>query len=137
MRFVPEDALEAWHLAEALDRWRPIARSAGLPVPNSLLAWGEACRLRARTGQEGPTLDTVHDPGGHSLPMRLLLPLEDAAGALGVSEKMVKRLVAGGDLPSVKVERRRLVHVDDLTAYAERLRHNKESQCVDASSGAA
>lgn len=137
MGLVPENPLEAWHLAEALDRWRPVARSAGMPVPNSLLAWAEAFRLRARGGQEGPTFDNLATMGGHSLPMRLLLPLEDAAGALGVSESMVKRLVAGGDLPSVKVERRRLVHVDDLTAYAERLRHNKESQCVDASSGAA
>ena len=109
--------------ARSLATGRPIS---GHAVPNSLLAWGEACRLRARKGQEGPTFDNLGTMGGHSLPMRLLLPLEDAAGALGVSETMVKRLVAGGDLPSVKVERRRLVHVDDLTAYAERLRRHED-----------
>lgn len=138
MRLVPDDALEAWHLAEALDRWSPLARAAGMPVPQPLLAWAEACRLRARRGQDVPTLDDFGRAPAHSLPMRLLLPLEDAAGALGVSERMVKRLVADGDLPSVKLERRRLVHVDDLCAYAERLRHDQESRpCPASPSGAA
>lgn len=135
MQLVP-DPLEAWHLAEALDRWRPVARSAGVPVPAPLVAWGEACRMRARKGTDAPSLASL-SAGVASLPvMRLLLPLEDAAGALGVSERTVKRLVAEGDLPSVKVERRRLVHVDDLTAYADRLRH-KESACPAASSSGA
>ena len=123
MNLVPSDPVEAWHVAEAIDRWRPVARAAGVPVPMSVVLWAEACRQRARTGHHGPALDRIESiAAGFPAMPRILLPLIDAAAALGISERSVKRRVAAGDLPSVKVERRRLVHVDDLTAYADRLR---------------
>ena len=121
--FVPDDREVAWHLAEALDRWCPVARSAGLAVPPTLVAWAEKCRLRARKGQEVPAVDDFATSAAPSGAMRLLLPLEDVAGALGVSPRTVKRLTTSGDLPSVVVGSRRLVHVDDLAAYADGLRH--------------
>lgn len=40
-------------------------------------------------------------PGG--LPTALLLSVEDAAARLGVSDDTVRRLIAGGHLPAVRV----------------------------------
>jgi len=49
-----------------------------------------------------------------------LLSLEDAALRLGRSRRFVERLIAGGELESVKIGRTRLVSIAALAAYVER-----------------
>lgn len=53
----------------------------------------------------------------------LLIPLwPDAADLLGVGRTTIRRLAATGELPTVRIGRRRLVHIDDLIAYVEGLK---------------
>lgn len=53
---------------------------------------------------------------------RLLVPVwPDAAEMLGIGRTLMKELVASGEIPTVRIGRRRLVRVDDLIAYVERL----------------
>lgn len=53
---------------------------------------------------------------------RLLYAIPDAAEQISVSARVLERLVADGEVESVKVGRRRLVPHDALTDYIERLR---------------
>ncbi len=53
---------------------------------------------------------------------QVLLPIwPDTAQALGVGRSTVFRLIADGELPSVRIGRRRLVPVDGVRDYAARL----------------
>ncbi|MBV9121253.1 MAG: helix-turn-helix domain-containing protein [Chloroflexi bacterium] len=56
--------------------------------------------------------------------LRLLVGKGTAAEALGVSLRTVETLIARGELPSVLLGGRRLVHTRDLETFAERLRVN-------------
>jgi excisionase family DNA binding protein len=49
----------------------------------------------------------------------LLVGLDEAAELLGLSERTVARLVADGELPSLKVGRRRLFSLRRLEEWAE------------------
>lgn len=53
---------------------------------------------------------------------RLLYAIPDAADQISVSARVLERLIADGEVESVKVGRRRLVPHDALTDYIERLR---------------
>lgn len=53
---------------------------------------------------------------------RVLLRVNEAATRLGVSLATVKRLLASGDLRSVKIGSSRRVPVADLADYVDRLR---------------
>jgi hypothetical protein len=62
-----------------------------------------------------PATDTLHDLADHAevvpLPERLLWSLEEAAHALSISTRTLKRLATGGELPAgcvVHLARRRL-----------------------------
>jgi len=52
---------------------------------------------------------------------KLTVSYEEAAGRLGVSRRTVDRLVASGDLPTVRVRDRSRIPIDALDAYYRRL----------------
>jgi excisionase family DNA binding protein len=52
---------------------------------------------------------------------RQLIDMEEVARRLNCSSKTVKRLVASGQLPSVRLERLRRVRVSDLDEFVKRL----------------
>jgi excisionase family DNA binding protein len=66
----------------------------------------------------------VSDPGytDVGLDALRLLKVPQVATILGVSDKTVWRLVASGELPSVKIGQARRVVPEDLAAYIARLR---------------
>lgn len=55
--------------------------------------------------------------------MQLLLRVDEAAKALGVSRSQVYVLIARGELDAVTIGRSRRVPVDAVQAFIERLRH--------------
>jgi excisionase family DNA binding protein len=77
---------------------------------------------RVTTGQEGPSVDHAGDrEHGRTMPA-LLLSLADTAAVLGgISESTVKRMIAAGDLPAVKLAGRTLVRAEDLEAVVASL----------------
>jgi excisionase family DNA binding protein len=56
--------------------------------------------------------------------MRLLYSKTDAAEQLGISERVLDRLIADGLVETVKIGRRRLVPHEALEDYIERLRRS-------------
>ena len=52
---------------------------------------------------------------------KLVMTLGETAEELRVGETLVKRLVQRGEIPSIKVGRRRLVPTGELRAYIGRL----------------
>lgn len=54
--------------------------------------------------------------------LRLLIPMQDAADVLSISRMEVYRVIARGDLESVTIGRRRLIPMESLRAYVEKLR---------------
>jgi excisionase family DNA binding protein len=77
----------------------------------------ESIRLLANSGQFGSQLDGIPNLNDD----RLVLTYEDAGRRLSVSERTVKRLVASGELPAVKIGGSSRVTVDDLDAYVQSL----------------
>lgn len=55
---------------------------------------------------------------------RLLYPYGEAADQLGISQRVLERLVRAGEVETVKIGRRRLVPADVLADYIERLRRS-------------
>ena len=45
------------------------------------------------------------------------ISIKDAVEAIGVSKSTVLRLLKSGQLPSIKLGRRRMIHVDDLAKF--------------------
>jgi excisionase family DNA binding protein len=64
----------------------------------------------------------VSREGIGAAPTRLLLGLDEAALQLGISRRTVQSLIYSGELPSVRIARRRLVAAVDLEEYVGRLR---------------
>jgi excisionase family DNA binding protein len=60
----------------------------------------------------------------HTMPVpnSPLWTLPEVRQTLRVSRRLVFDLLASGDLPNLKIGRRRLVHVDDLTAFIQKAR---------------
>jgi excisionase family DNA binding protein len=52
----------------------------------------------------------------------LMHAVEPAAARLGIGRSVMYRLIASGDIPTVKVGKRRLVPEAELVAYVGRLR---------------
>ena len=111
-----------WHLAAALKAHTGRLRSEGLPAVPVLADLGAAmARLAARSGHDVP------DPAVFAAMVQdramppLLLTLPQAARALGLGERTLRRLVRSGEVPSVKVGSRVLVRHRDLEAYADGL----------------
>ncbi len=59
--------------------------------------------------------------GEERLREKLLLRVEEAAGALGIGRTILYELIRSGELVSVRVGRRRLVPIAALRAYVETL----------------
>lgn len=53
---------------------------------------------------------------------RLLYSIPDAADQLSVSARVLERLIADGDIDTVKIGRRRLVPDDALRQYVDRIK---------------
>jgi excisionase family DNA binding protein len=54
-------------------------------------------------------------------PQRLLIPVPEVGALLGVGRTLAWRLVQTGELPSVRIGKRRLVPRAELEAYVQRL----------------
>lgn len=91
----------AGHLAVALAAHRREARRNGLRLPPQLDDVVEVFSSAAITGQDGSTLDQLLDRREVEAVPRYLLTLGQVAAALGSSERTVRRLVAGRQLPAV------------------------------------
>lgn len=80
-------------------------------------------RLPLLTMETAPTFD--HHPAPSSDPGRpitpLLISIEQAAAALGVSRANLYEIMARGEIDTVRIGRRRLVRVRDLERYVDRL----------------
>ena len=65
------------------------------------------------------------DTGGEVRPLpgpphaESLIPLDAAAERLSISRRMVEKLVASGELLSLKIGDRRLIHPRDLQAFVD------------------
>lgn len=67
----------------------------------------------------GNETQKVPESGEDKIPFRLLYPVPEVAQLLGgISERQVWRYIDSGELKSQRVGRRRLVHRDDLVAFA-------------------
>lgn len=111
------DALIVPHLVYALDVHRKWCRSRGVRSPPALDALLVA--LAASAGQERPGVDAVPSSvEAGAVPTPLLLDDRAAAERLGVSARTVRRLRAGGALPSILVGKQRRIRVTDLEAFA-------------------
>jgi excisionase family DNA binding protein len=112
----------ALHLAVALDLHRRTCRANGTQVPSELVDLAQHCWSKARGDsdrQEAMTVaEIVHSL--QSAPVSLLVDVPAAAEALGVSPRQVERLVASGELTSVKGGRRR-IRRSDLERYVDGL----------------
>ena len=67
----------------------------------------------------GNAKNEIPESGDASLPFRLLYPVPEVAQLLGgITERQVWKYIESGELKSRKVGRRRLVHRDDVQAFA-------------------
>jgi len=64
----------------------------------------------------------INTPTGIASEQPLLLNVLDAANRLGISKWTIYELMHQGLLPSVKIQSRRFIALDDLEAFVERLR---------------
>jgi len=60
-------------------------------------------------------------PAQRAMPERVLLTVAEAAERLGIGKTKTYALVKSGEIESVLIGRLRRVHVDAITAYADRL----------------
>lgn len=101
--------------------------------PNSAQLWGLDDATAMRPQMEPPHLLSVHPPIPDGLTTRppddhdggglvLLLSVEDAGRALGVSRSTVYELIGSGDLEVVYIRRSVRVPVDAVHDFVRRLR---------------
>ncbi|MFL6164506.1 MAG: helix-turn-helix domain-containing protein [Jatrophihabitantaceae bacterium] len=112
------DASDGVHLRRALVSYRTRRRAEGLPVPavvRDLIAVLETTES-ATERQGAPNL-----PGSgaeaDSAPMALVLDVDEAADALRCSKRSAQRLIAAGELPSVRIAGKAVVRTADLQTY--------------------
>jgi excisionase family DNA binding protein len=121
--FLDLDPALALHLAMALQLHAKSCRNNGLPFPSELQHLAEACWARAKgdSNRQGPTslAEVVEQVQG--APVALLMDTSEAAEVLAVSQRQVERLVASGELPSVRVGGARRIRRADLEAYVAQL----------------
>ena len=78
---------------------------------------------------------TGHEEGRAGAPGRLLYSVEEAADLLGIGRTFMFRLLATGEIESVKIGRRRMISRDALDGYVDRLQ--SEQAAAAGSSGQA
>ncbi len=111
----------AGHVCIAIQQHRKWARTASLAVPDELDEIEHALATRARRGQDGTPLEDLWSVRHAQTMSPQLLDYAAVATVLGVSERTVKRLVAGGDLPVVRVLGSARIRVEQLDDYIEQL----------------
>jgi excisionase family DNA binding protein len=67
----------------------------------------------------------MYNPATREETRKLTLSPADAAAQLNVSRSQLYILMGRGELPFVKIGRRRVILWDDLVAYLKRLRANQ------------
>jgi excisionase family DNA binding protein len=113
----------ALHLAVALEQHARSCRANGTKLPPELADLAKTCWARAKGDsdrQEATTLAEVVQ-GLQGGPVPLLVDVPEAAEVLGVSSRQVERLVASGELRSVKVGGCRRIRRSDLERYVDGL----------------
>lgn len=95
-------------------------RRAGKPPLEELTAL-RSIAFRFMPGQGGSMFPEGFGEAESGRMGRLLVDIEDAADALDVSVSTVKRLIAAGELPAVKVGGATRVRTFDLAGYVTRL----------------
>jgi excisionase family DNA binding protein len=111
----------AGHIALALGQHRRWAARTGLQLPAGLSEFERHLTRRATQGQRGTPLEDLWAVRDGAHVTARLLAYEDAAAALSVSERTVKRLVARGQLRAVRVAGTARIRVCDLDAYVDHL----------------
>lgn len=104
------------HVAVALEYHLRRCREQGVPVPDGLVDLRDWAVVVQR-GLSSPPPVPESDTG----PVVLLLTLPSVAEQLGCSLSTVKRLIADGDLPTVRLAGVRRVRRVDLEEYVDRL----------------
>ena len=111
----------AGHVTIAIQQHRKWARTAGLALPDELDQLEHALAARARRGQDGTPLEDLWSVRHAQTMIPQLLDYAAAGQVLGVSVRTIKRLVAAGDLPVVRVLGAARVRVEQLDDYIARL----------------
>ena len=122
------------HLAVALLSHVHVVERSGGSVPPGFRDLAAALHFAARHGQGRPTLDdlaSLHDSESERIPSTArALSYQKAARALDVSQRTIRRLVADGDLPAVRIAgavRIRLVDLEEhLAGLASERQHDDE-----------
>lgn len=120
------DGSTAAHLAAAITAHRSALIANGVRPPVSLLDLGHFVTGVASGGQRS----ALAAPGAHAAPMhptttQLLLDYDESGRLLDVSGRTVRRLVASGDLPAVRVGRQVRIRPEDLAAYVAQLQQSE------------
>lgn len=121
------DVATARHLARALSAHRARVERDGGAVPDSVQMLERLARFRVSAGQDGSLFDGAADTADDRGVTPRLLTRRAAADALACSESTVKRLVASGELPAVRVGGAARIRLDDLDAYVAGLDPTKAS----------
>lgn len=112
----------AGHVATALRAHRNWLRGMGILAPEGLAELETVCVSRARAGQVGTPLADLWRVADDRVVAARLLTYADCADALALSERTVKRLVAKGELPAVRIgPGTSRVRVTDLDAFVAAL----------------
>src|SRR4029453_16916748 len=97
----------------------PAASSARLSIPSFMLCERSPARIdRLRESRYGHTSSRIEV----AMEDRLLYRVPEVALILNISRSKVYELLGSGDLPSVRIDRTRLVRGSDLRQYVESLR---------------
>lgn len=118
--FFPQGALAVaadvvvGHLGAALDAHCRRLRIDGRAIPPEIALLRDA--FVARSGQERPIVAGAGDVG-ETESMALAFDYRDAGTLLGVSERQIRRLVAVGDLPAVRIGRNVRISGEDLKRF--------------------
>lgn len=115
------DVAAARHLEIALRTHRVKVERNGGAVPESVQLFERLARFRVSGGQDGSLPgDSTGAPDDQGVTPRLLT-YRQAGDALTASESTVKRLVAAGDLPAVRIGGAARIRIVDLDVYVASL----------------
>lgn len=115
----------AMHAALALELHERTCRANGVALPDELkMCIGWAWQIaKGDSDRQEPTPLAFLAAMAEGRPVKpILLSIADAAAAIAVSERQIERLIASGDLASVKVGGSRRIHAADLEDFATNLR---------------
>jgi len=121
----------AGHTCIALQQHMKWGHTSGLALPAELAELEKALANRARRGQEGTPLEDLWSVRHAQTMSPRLLDYAAAGQVLGVSVRTVKRLVAGGDLPVVRVLGSARIRVEDIDGYIARLTESASTSPKD------